>query len=164
MRRGFLRGQQGSQVQAQPSVYKLSLKNYTPVTDVWLGQILHTAPDPKSVASALQTPQCWIGALNVQPGRKTYKHCAAARWRVDKEQEPKSQCPLPWKVVDVLLKVETLRGALFVLFLVCTEKSFSVGWMVSSEHNVRLSLSSLLWSVFLLEPSTSGAHLLGRFS
>lgn len=83
MRRGFLKGQQGSQVQAQASVYKLSLKNDTLVTDIWLGQILHAAPDPKparvSGKCAASFSEHWITALTVQPGRKTHKQCAAAR-------------------------------------------------------------------------------------
>ncbi|GAB0191843.1 hypothetical protein GRJ2_001649600 [Grus japonensis] len=76
MRRGFLKGQQGSQVQAWASVFKLSLKNYTLVTGIWLGQILLAAPDPKPARvngkGSANSSECWIGALNVQPGGKTF--------------------------------------------------------------------------------------------
>lgn len=87
MRRGFLKGQQRSQVQAQASVYKLSLKNDTLVADIWPGQILHAAPDPKPARvggkCAASFSGCWIRALNMQPGRKTPKQCAAARCGVE---------------------------------------------------------------------------------
>lgn len=87
MRRGFLKGQQRSQVQAQASVYKLSLKNDTLVADIWPGQILHAAPDPKPARvggkCAASFSEHWIRALNMQPGRKTPKQCAAARCRVE---------------------------------------------------------------------------------
>lgn len=82
MRRGFLEGQQGSQVQAQASGFKVSLKNYTPVTGIWLGQTLLAAPDPKPAQvngkRSADFSEGWIGALNVQPGGKTCKGCSAA--------------------------------------------------------------------------------------
>lgn len=85
MRRGFLKGQKGSQVQARASVFKLGLKNYTLMTGIWLGQIFLAAPDPKPARlkgkRSANFSECWIRALNRQPGGK--KNCAAARCTVE---------------------------------------------------------------------------------
>jgi len=99
MRRGFLKGQQESQVQARALVFKLGLKNYTLVTGIWLGQILLTAPDPKPARvngkCSANFSERWIGALNVQPGGKTRKDCAAAHCMAE---ERRARTVLPFAV------------------------------------------------------------------